>query len=55
MSKEIVTLRANAGKNPGEAIATDLWLDGRTVSFRCRIPARNDIVVINNGRCTPAS
>ena len=40
---------------PGEAIATDLWIDGKTVSFRCRIPARNDTVVINNGRCSLAS
>jgi len=44
-------VRFSAPVYPGEAIATDLWVDGRTVSFRCRIPARNDIVVINNGRC----
>jgi acyl dehydratase len=36
---------------PGESIATDIWVDGGVVSFRCRIPARNDTVVINNGRC----
>ena len=40
---------------PGEDIATDIWVDGGTVSFRCRIPARNDTVVINNGRCALAS
>ena len=40
---------------PGESIATDIWVDGKTVSFRCRIPARNDTVVINNGRCALAS
>ena len=40
---------------PGEDIATDIWVDGATVSFRCRIPARNDTVVINNGRCALTS
>ena len=38
---------------PGESIATDLWLDGKTVSFRCRVPER-DVTVINNGKCTLA-
>jgi len=36
---------------PGESIATDLWLDGSTVSFRCRIPQRDGAVVIDHGRC----
>ncbi len=36
---------------PGEAIATDMWIDGSVVSFRCRIPERENVVVINNGRC----
>jgi acyl dehydratase len=40
---------------PGEAIATDMWIDGPVVSFRCRIPERKDTVVINNGRCTLAA
>jgi acyl dehydratase len=40
---------------PGEAIATDMWIDGPVVSFRCRIPERKDAVVINNGRCTLAA
>ncbi|HLX79069.1 MAG TPA: MaoC/PaaZ C-terminal domain-containing protein [Burkholderiales bacterium] len=48
-------VRFSAPVYPGEAIATDIWVDGRTVSFRCRIPERNDIVVINNGKCTLAS
>jgi acyl dehydratase len=39
---------------PGESIATDMWIDGRIVSFRCRIPERN-VTVINNGKCTLAS
>jgi len=40
---------------PGEAIATDIWVDGKVVSFRCRIPGRDNVVVINNGRCSLAS
>ena len=39
---------------PGESIATDIWVDGTTVSFRCRVPQR-DVVVINNGKCTLAN
>jgi acyl dehydratase len=37
---------------PGESIATDIWMDGATVSFRCRVPER-DVVVLNNGVCIP--
>jgi acyl dehydratase len=36
---------------PGDAIATDLWVDGSTVSFRCRVPQRSDALVIDHGRC----
>lgn len=36
---------------PGETIVTDIWVDGDVVSFRCRIPERNNLVVINNGKC----
>jgi len=35
---------------PGESIAIDMWIDGGTVSFRCRVPER-DVVVLNNGLC----
>jgi acyl dehydratase len=35
---------------PGESIATDIWMDGDTVSFRCRVPER-DVVALNNGVC----
>lgn len=38
---------------PGETVLTDMWIDGRTVSFRCRLKER-DVTVINNGRCTLA-
>ena len=44
-------VRFSAPVYPGESIATDIWVDGTTVSFRCRIPERSDAVVINNGRC----
>jgi acyl dehydratase len=44
-------VRFSAPVYPGEAIATDLWMDGKVVSFRCRVPARGDAVVISNGRC----
>jgi acyl dehydratase len=36
---------------PGETIATEIWVDGKIVSFRCRVAAR-DVTVINNGKCT---
>jgi acyl dehydratase len=36
---------------PGETIITDMWLDGKVVSFRCRLKER-DVTVINNGKCT---
>jgi acyl dehydratase len=34
---------------PGDTIRTEMWRDGATVSFRCRVVARDEIVV-NNGR-----
>ncbi len=36
---------------PGETVLTDMWIDGRVVSFRCRLKER-DVTVINNGKCT---
>jgi acyl dehydratase len=44
-------VRFSAPVYPGESIATDLWVDGRTVSFRCRVPERENVAVIGNGRC----
>lgn len=29
----------------GDTVVTELWLDGAVVSFRCRVPARNAIVI----------
>jgi acyl dehydratase len=34
---------------PGETIRTELWIDGKVVSFRARAVER-DVVVLNNGR-----
>jgi len=48
-------VRFSAPVYPGESIATDLWVDGSIVSFRCRVPERDDVVVINNGRCALAA
>jgi len=38
---------------PGETIVTEMWVDGKIVSFRCKLKER-DVVVINNGKCTLA-
>ena len=48
-------VRFSAPVYPGESIATDIWVDGSTVSFRCRIPERESVVVIGNGRCMLAA
>ncbi len=48
-------VRFSAPVYPGDSIATDLWVDGTIVAFRCRIPARDNVVVINNGRCMLAA
>src|SRR5215469_6089802 len=36
---------------PGETITTEVWRDGGTISFRCRIAAR-DQLVLDSGRAT---
>ena len=46
--------RFSAPVFPGETIVTEMWVDGRVVSFRSKAKER-DIVVINNGKCTLAS
>ena len=48
-------VRFSAPVYPGESIATDIWVDGKTVSFRCRVPERDNSLAINNGRCMLAS
>ena len=44
-------VRFSAPVYPGESIATDMWVDGKVLSFRCRVAERADAVVIGNGRC----
>jgi acyl dehydratase len=34
---------------PGEVIRTEMWIDGRIVTFRSTVPERN-VTVLNNGR-----
>jgi acyl dehydratase len=36
---------------PGETVATEIWADGDTISFRCRVTERN-VIAIDNGLCT---
>ena len=43
--------RFSAPVYPGDEVVTEIWNDGKDISFRARVPAR-DIVVLNNGRCT---
>jgi acyl dehydratase len=35
---------------PGDVLRTEIWQDGDVVSFRTTVPARDNVVVINNGR-----
>ena len=35
---------------PGELIETHLWIEDNAVSFRCRVPERN-VVVLDHGHC----
>lgn len=44
-------LRFSAPVYPGETIATEMWKDGETVSFRSTAVER-DVVVLNNGKAT---
>jgi acyl dehydratase len=36
---------------PGETIRTEMWVDGKEVSFRARVLER-DTIVLNNGHAT---
>jgi len=47
-------VRFSAPVFPGETIVTEMWVDGSTVSFRCKLKER-EVVVINNGKCTLAA
>ena len=46
--------RFSAPVMPGDTITTEMWQDRNIVSFRCKVLARNAIV-IDNGRCTLAA
>ncbi|SDR28320.1 Acyl dehydratase [Rhizobiales bacterium GAS113] len=50
---ESFRVRFSAPVFPGETIRTEIWRDGKTVSFRARVLER-DIVVLNNGHATLA-
>lgn len=39
---------------PGDRIETDIWVDGDMVSFRCRVPDR-EAVVLDQGQCRIAA
>ncbi len=39
---------------PGETLRTEMWKNGSVVSFRCTVPARDNTVVLNNGRAEVA-
>ena len=42
--------RISAPVYPGDVLRTEIWQDGEVVSFRTTVPARDNVVVINNGR-----
>jgi acyl dehydratase len=41
--------RISAPVFPGDLLRTEIWVDGPRVSFRTTVPARGDVVVLNNG------
>ena len=43
-------VRFTAPVYPGETIATEIWVDGEVVSFRCHVVGRG-VTSINNGKC----
>ena len=43
-------VRFSAPVFPGESLRTEMWKNGNVVSFRCVVPARENKVVLNNGR-----
>lgn len=44
-------LRFSAPVYPGEVLHTEIWADGEQISFRCSVPARQQ-VVLSNGTAT---
>jgi acyl dehydratase len=54
--KKLVAMegRFSAPVYPGETIRTEMWVDGKSVSYRARIAAR-DVTAISNGRAELAA
>jgi acyl dehydratase len=44
--------RFTAPVYPGDTLTTDIWKDGAVWSFRTRVAARDNLVVLGNGRVT---
>ena len=44
-------VRFSASAYPGDALRTEIWVDGNVVSFQCRSLERGKIV-LSNGRAT---
>jgi acyl dehydratase len=44
-----IDVRFSSPVYPGETIRTEMWIDGKVVSFRALAVERN-VVVLNNGR-----
>jgi acyl dehydratase len=47
--------RISAPVYPGDVLRTEIWQDGGLVSFRTTVPARDNVVVLNNGRADVAA
>jgi acyl dehydratase len=47
--------RISAPVYPGDALRTEIWLDGTIASFRTSVPERDGIVVLTNGRAEIAA
>lgn len=47
--------RISAPVFPGDRLRTEIWRDGAVASFRTTVPARDNVVVLNNGRADVAA
>ncbi len=47
-------VRFSAPVYPGDVLTTEMWQERNIVSFRCKVKAR-DVLVIDNGKCTLAT
>ncbi|MEL6200218.1 MAG: MaoC/PaaZ C-terminal domain-containing protein [Pseudomonadota bacterium] len=46
-----INARFTAPVYPGDTITTEMWQSADRVAFRCRVAARDDVVVLDNGHC----